>query len=182
MEGMSATIQADGVQLVNEAVRADCCSETALVYYLNSRLTESPAQAEVSDNLHDFCFDFLQIRDSSPNRGMVRWGEGGWSVRYQDDVAQTLIPALLRTLYCGKPYRLDECIEALEFLVTTTGTDGTRVHRTDLNRLDPAEIERLGSQPGNAPSAHYNGFYLGALRCAQNSPEMPVFSKQQFAA
>jgi len=58
---------------------------------------------------------------------------------------------------------LANAVDALEFLVRTTGPDGTRVSRTDSWRLTPAELERLRMQPARFPSAHYNGYYWAAL-------------------
>ena len=77
---------------------------------------------------------------------MMRWSEQGWGICYQDDVARAIIPQLLKCLYLNTKHYLQECVNALEFLIKTTGTDGTRVFRTENINLDEKEIERLGKQ------------------------------------
>jgi hypothetical protein len=167
-EGVGGTVHPDGRQDILPSIRTDCCSEAGMLYFLHHLLTGDPRSLTTSDNLHAFCMDNFQVRDGGPFHGMLRWGEGGWPVCYQDDNARVLIPVLLKNLYGRKGYLLRECVEALEFLVRTTGTDGTRVQRTDMNLLTAEGLAALGAAPGKFPSAHYNAFYLGALAlCAR---------------
>ncbi|RAP77729.1 hypothetical protein [Paenibacillus montanisoli] len=161
-EGLGTEIDPNGDQKRLTTVRTDCAGEAALFYYMHFLLTGDPASLERSDNLLTFCFEALQVK-SGPFKGMIRWSEFAWGTCYQDDVARVLIPQLLKCLYGNTTEYLDECTQALKFLVDTTGTDGTRVSRTDLIDLDEENMKKLASEPGNLPSAHYNGFYFGAL-------------------
>jgi hypothetical protein len=167
-EGASGIVHPDGRQEILSTVRTDCVSEAGLLYFMHSLLTGDPRSLTTSDNLHAYCFENMQIKDGGPLHGMLRWTESGWPVCYQDDAARVLIPVLLKNLYGRKGYFLRESVQALDFLVRTTGTDGTRVPRTDINRLTPESLAALGSTPAKFPSAHYNAFYLGSLAlCAR---------------
>lgn len=161
-EGLSTEVLPDGEHRRLRTVRTDCTGEASMMYLMHFLLTGDRESLARSDNLLDFCFTAMQVKEG-PHRGMLRWTETAWETCYQDDAARVLLPALLRALYTGDGSRLGECVDALRYLVSTTGTDGTRVMRTDNALLGPDGMEKLRSVPGNLPSAHYNAFYAGAL-------------------
>ena len=131
----------------------------------------------VSDNLASINFDMLQCKEQNEFHGMMRWSQEAWGVCYQDDAARAVIPQMLKCFYSRgmenmhdvkntvirNDKYLSECTYALDFLVKTTGTDGTRPPRTDNIHLDPEKIRKLAGEPANCPSAHYNAYYLAAL-------------------
>jgi hypothetical protein len=162
-EGFGTEIYADGRQKRSTAVRNDCTGEASLAFFADYLLTHNKVSLEKSDNLEDFCYRSMQIKDGD-FKGMLRWTNSAFFVCYQDDVARVLIPTLLKALFGGSEKHLDDCGSALDFLVKSTGTDGLRVSRTDnINYLDSGNIEDLSKVPANFPSAHYNAFYLAAL-------------------
>lgn len=163
LEGLATEIYPDGTQRLLTDVRADCTGEVSMAYFMNYLRTKEESYLRTSDQLAKACFDLFQIKDHPYLKGMMRWTNIGWGICYQDDVARAIIPELLKVFYTGTREHLDDCVNALHFLVKTTGTDGTRVFRTDNIDLSPEKIEKLGSTPGNHPSTHYNGFYLAAL-------------------
>ncbi|GGD60175.1 hypothetical protein [Paenibacillus nasutitermitis] len=165
-EGLGTEIYPGGKQRELAWIRADCTAETSLAFYMNYLRTGNDRDKEISDALISVCFDFMQYKDNGPLKGMLRWTEEAWGVCYQDDAARVLIPQLLKCLYSGSKEYLDECVDALQFLVRTTGTDGTRVQRTDNINLTEEHLSLLASTPGNYLCAHYNAFYLGALLLA----------------
>jgi hypothetical protein len=162
-EGMGTEITPDGSQRVSTIRRVDCIGEVSLPYFLNYLRSANERDLLISERLHDYVFDCFLNTDPGDLHGMMRWTEEAWGVCYQDDVARALIPHMLKCLYTGSRYRLDETVDALRFLVRTTGTDGTRVYRTDNISLTQERIRTLQSEPGNLPSAHYNGYYWAAL-------------------
>lgn len=166
MEGIATEIYPDGTQRVLTEIRNDCTGEVSLAYFMNYLLKGNKQDLEVSNNLASLCFDLLQDKSNSHLKGMMRWSKSAWGVCYQDDVARVLIPQLLKCFYTGTNEYLDECIDALNFLVRTTGTDGTRVSRTDNIRLTEEKMNILASQPGNFPCVHHNGYYYAALLLA----------------
>jgi len=163
MEGLATEIDADGVQRMLTGVRNDCSGETALPYFLAYLLNQRSEDLAVSDNLLDFCFGCFLNKDKGLFEGMMRWTDTAWGVCYQDDVARAILPQLLKCFILKNDNHLSDCVSALNFLVKTTGTDGTRKSRTDNMDLTPQEIERLHTTPGNFPSTHYNGYYWAAL-------------------
>ncbi|HOP09927.1 MAG TPA: hypothetical protein PK629_00365 [Oscillospiraceae bacterium] len=165
LEGLATEIDGDGNQRMLTGVRDDCSGETALPHFLNYLLHGKAEDLAISDNLLDFCFDCFQIKEG-PLEGMMRWTEIGWGACYQDDVARAILPQLFKCLILQNDNHLSDCVSALRFLVKTTGTDGTRVSRTDNFKLTPQEIERLHSTSGNFPCAHHNAYYWAALLLA----------------
>jgi len=162
-EGLGTEIMPDGTQRVSTIRRVDCIGEAAFPYFLNSLRTEQERDLLVSERLHEYIFDYFLNKEPGHLYGMMRWTEEAWGICYQDDVARALIPHLLKCLYTGSKYRLEETVAALRFLVSTTGTDGTRVFRTDNIALTEERVRELQTTPGELPSAHYNGFYYAAL-------------------
>ncbi|MEK0312319.1 hypothetical protein [Cohnella sp. 56] len=177
MEGLATEIYPDGSQRVLAGVRNDCTAETALVFYMNYLRSGEVRNLEISDNLLSLCFDAFQCKEEGHLKGMLRWTQTGWGVCYQDDAARVLIPQLLKNLYSGSVDYAEECVEALRFLVRSTGTDGTRVWRTDNGNLTEQRMRELGSTPARYPSAHYNAYYLGALLLAYKVTGLEEFKE-----
>ncbi|HEY5584207.1 MAG TPA: hypothetical protein VIK78_06915 [Ruminiclostridium sp.] len=166
MEGPATEIYPDGKQRVLSGVRNDCTAETSLAFFMKYLMSKNMKSKEISDNLISLCFDVFQYKEKGPLKGMLRWTQTGWGTCYQDDSARVLISQLLKCLYSGDKTYLEECVEALHFLVRTTGTDGTRVYRTDNSELTEERLQQLASTPTNHISAHYNAYYMGSLLLA----------------
>lgn len=162
-EGFGTEIYPDGSQRFADLIRADCAGEIALTYFLHHLSTGDETSLQKADNLTSFIFNYMQVKDQGPYRGMIRWTQQAFETCYQDDVARAVNGHLLRCIITGSRDYLHECREAMDFLVSTTGIDGTRVMRTDICSLSEDKIKELNTSPGNLPSAHYNGYYLGSL-------------------
>lgn len=171
-EGLSHHIDAkDGRQLTAEQIRTDCCGETGGAFLFDALLTGSAESLAVAENIEDFVFDYLQVKDG-PYKGMVRWSESAWETCYQDDVARVILPTLLKAFLSKDARarrRLDDALAALDFLVMTTGTDGLRPNRTDCANLTQKEMERIRTTESGRASAHYNAYYHAALLLAYKS-------------
>ncbi len=165
-EGLGTEIYPNGEQKVNAVRRADCIGETSFAYLMQYLLTEDQQSMHMSERLQHYMFDNYMCREEGSLYGMLRWTEEAWGVCYQDDVARAIIPQLLKNLYMDIDEHRDDCFAALRFLVATTGTDGTRVMRTDNIRLDAEALLKLRTEPGQLPSAHYNAYYYAALLLA----------------
>ncbi|MDF2725702.1 MAG: hypothetical protein K0Q59_5380 [Paenibacillus sp.] len=166
LEGPGTEIYADGTQRMSLIHRVDCIGEIALPYALHHLLSGDERSLRIADRLQSVVFDEFMCKDENVWHGMIRWTEEAWGVCYQDDVARAILPQLLRCLYTNSRDRLDEIVTALRFLVNTTGTDGTRVYRTDNIKLTSEKMEQLRTTPGHMPSAHYNAYYYAALLLA----------------
>ncbi|MGI2297155.1 hypothetical protein [Paenibacillus sp. GXUN7292] len=166
IEGLGSEIYCDGSQKINSVQRADCIGEISFAYYMEHLVHGRSSSLELSNQLYQYMIDHFVCKEWGPFRGMMRWTEEAWGVCYQDDVARAIIPQLLKQLYEDKDDELPQIFQILEFLVQTTGVDGTRIMRTDNKDLTNAAIAQLSMEPGNLPSAHYNGYYIAALLLA----------------
>ncbi|WP_249315475.1 hypothetical protein [Bacillus sp. FJAT-49711] len=176
-EGYGTEIYPNGNQRKVKTLRADCIGEISLPYFLDYLLCGNKESIEVSNNLQDFIFDHYLNREEGFLYGMMRWTNEAWGVCYQDDVARAIMPQLLKCLYLNIEDHLDDCIDVLKFLVKTTGSDGTRVFRTDNIDLSEEKMKELAERPGNLPSAHYNGYYYAALLLTYQLTNIEEFKK-----
>ncbi len=165
-EGVATEIFPDGTQRTFAVIRPDCMGEVSFAYFMHYLLDGDRRSFTLSQNLSDFIFNSMQAKDEGPFQGMLRWSNQAWGVCYQDDVARAVIYELLKCLYKNTEAHLNESVAALAALAKTTGTDGTRVMRTDAKDLSPEAITKLATEPANYPSAHYNAYYLAALLLA----------------
>lgn len=163
IEGYATEIFPDGRQKRHTTLRADCIGEVSFPYFFDYLLTGNERSLEVSNNLNDYLFSNFICKDEGELNGMMRWTNEAWGVCYQDDVARAILPQLYKSLILDDDQYMDEIVEVLDFLVRTTGTDGTRVFRTDNVHLTESSIQELQSSPGNLPSAHYNSYYYATL-------------------
>ena len=164
-EGLSHHILAqNGKQLRAEQVRNDCTGETAGAFLMDAILTGSEKSRAIYEAATDFCFHALQVKEG-PHKGMMRWSEMAWETCYQDDVARVLLPSLLKANYAGGTAHYDDIMDALWYLVKTTGPDGLRKSRTDIISMKPEMWEKLASDQW-APTAHHNAYYAAALLLA----------------
>ena len=164
-EGLSHHILAqNGRQMRAELVRNDCTGESAGAYMMDAILTGNEKSREIYEAATDFCFHNLQIKEG-PHKGMMRWSEMAWGTCYQDDVARVLIPSLLEANFAGGTAHYDDIMDALWYLVKTTGANGLRRSRTDIPDMNEEMWEKLVSENW-APTAHHNAYYAGALLLA----------------
>lgn len=164
-EGLSHCINPIGIQQTADAVRADCSSEVGGACFFDWLLYNKKESLERFQNLNTFCYDKMQIKEGL-FKGMIRWTTVAWGVCYQDDVARVLLPTLLSMKLSGERKRLEEVEEALDFLISTTGTDGLRVSSTNCVTLTAEKMEELRSKPAGICCAHRNAFYHATLLLA----------------
>ncbi|MBQ8372217.1 MAG: hypothetical protein IJX38_04695 [Clostridia bacterium] len=165
-EGFKNSISAkDGEQAKNCNIRTDCTCEIGGALKFDALLTGNAASDRIANTLFDFAFEWLQIKEGA-HRGMLRWSEAGWDDCFADDVARAVIPMLLcQHLGCEVPH-LDGIVEALDYLVATTGEDGIRTPCTSSGWLTPERAEELKRAGSGEPCAHFNAYYHAALLLA----------------
>ncbi len=159
-EGLSHNVLPDGRRILNENVRADCTGEAAgaFLFSFDKQL------CEIADNMYSYCFGPMVIKRGD-FKGMMRWTEEAWNVCYQDDVARTIIPALLYAYFGISDKYINDSSRVLNFLCRTTCKDGLRPARTDvLEYLKSGEsVNTLADKERGYASAHYNSWYSAAL-------------------
>jgi hypothetical protein len=116
----------------------------------------------VYKNLSDFIFEKMQIK-SGRFKGMLRWTECAWNTVYGDDTGRAIISTLLYMMYTGDRSHLGEIEDALDFLISVTGTDGLMKHGLYCINLTDEKMEELRSKPSNQYCAHRNAYYSAAL-------------------
>ena len=194
-EGLSAYVFPDGRHQMAGQLRPDCGGEAAMMYFMKYALDGDGDALERADGLMRFPLD-MQVPDG-PRAGWVGWTPTARFACYQDDVARGfLLPELWRAYLSGDQSRLGPVKKTLDYLLSTTGSDGLRMCRTDYtlpedDKLRCTAVRRrenggkwdfrgvgqftpgeMRSQPSGCPSAHYNGFYLASLLlCAKLTGE-----------
>jgi len=166
LEGFSNKICAkDGTQARNSNVRADCTGEIGGALLFDCLLNGNAESGKAADALFDFNFKWMQVKNGA-HKGMIRWSEAAWETCYQDDVARAILPLLLCQHLNGEVPYLDEIKAALDYMLSTTGSDGIRTACTETNKLSPECIEKLKEANSGTKSAHFNAFYHAALLLA----------------
>ena len=165
-EGYSNSILAkNGLQQKNNNVRADCTCEIGGALLFDALITGNAKSKKVADALFKFAFDWLQVKGGE-HHGMLRWSEVGWESCYQDDVARALLPLLLVQYFDEKVPHLEEILDALDYLVDTTGEDGIRSACTEMCNMTLEARENLKKAGSGVPSAHFNSYYHAVLLLA----------------
>lgn len=165
IEGMAHTIFPNGKQEKRHNIRVDCVGEIAGAYFFDYLLNGNEDSLTVYQNLSDFVFDKMQVR-SGRFRGMLRWTEAAWETLYGDDTARAMLATLFYMLYTGDHARLGEVEQALDLLVSLTGTDGLMQHGLYCLRLTDEAMAELRSTPSKQVCAHRNAYYGAALLLA----------------
>ncbi len=164
-EGLAHNISPDGCQSRAIEVRNDCSGEVGAACMFDWLLEKNEQSFTRFRNLQKFSFEKMTVHEGL-HKGMMRWTPNNYGVCYGDDAARAILGTLLYMQFTDDRTYLDTICEILDFLVATTGTDGLRVRRTDMQVLSEERIAELKNNPSNFTSAHHNGHYLAALLMA----------------
>jgi len=164
-EGMSHPIYPDGRQVERRNVRVDCVGEVAGAYFFDWLINGDQTSLDVYKNLSDFVYDKMQVK-SGKFRGALRWTETAWYTVYADDTGRAILGDLIYMMYTGDTRRLCDIEEALDFLVSITGTDGLIQHGISCADLTDEKMREMRSNPSNQYCAHRNAYYSAALLLA----------------
>ena len=167
LEGLSHNILPDGKQIYATAIRNDCSGEIGGAYFFDYYNNKNEESFQKFRNLQKFCYEKLYVNDGI-HKGMMRWSSTAWEVCYHDDVARTVLGSLLQMEITPDRKHLDKITGAIDYLKSTTGTDGLRISRTDTQYLSIEGIKKLKSSPSNFPCAHHNGYYMAVLVLTYN--------------
>ncbi len=162
-EGLAHNINPEGVQSFAPAVRNDCSGEVGGAYFFDWLLHKNEQSYARFQNLQTFSFERMTDLAEGPLYGMMRWTTNNYGVCYGDDVARTVLGSLLSMQFTEEKRYLDTIRSAMDFLLSTTGTDGLRVSRTDAETLTDEKLQALRETPSDFPCAHHNGYYMATL-------------------
>jgi len=164
-EGLAHNISPDGYQRKAIEIRADCAGEVGAACMLDWLLHKNKQSLTRFKNTQKFCFEKMTVHDGI-YKGMLRWTTNSFGVCYGDDVARAILGTLLYMQLTDDRTYLDTVCDNLDFLVKTTGTDGLRVSRTDIQTMPKERMEQLHNTPSDFPCAHHNGYYMAVLAMA----------------
>lgn len=166
LEGLAHNINPEGKQNTAPAIRNDCSGKVGGACFFDWLLNKNEQSYTRFKNIQQFCFEKMTDHADGKLKGMMRWTTNNYGVCYGDDVARTLLGTLLSMQLSKDRQYLGTVCEALDFLLSTTGTDGLRVSRTDAETLTDRRIQKLHDTPSSFPCAHHNGYYMAVLLLA----------------
>jgi len=164
-EGMSHKIKPNGIQVRCNEVRTDCTGEAAGAFLLSSLVSGSTHHAELSKRMYNFIFDNMIVSGGKFD-GLMRWTETEWETCYGDDVARTVLPLLYEGDLLKNPTRAKAMKRVLDFLNSTTASNGIRASRTDIGFIADTDFAEIRSNTDVKITEHHNGYYQAALALA----------------
>ena len=184
-EGLKSHVRPDGEHVLFDSIRPDGVGESAMMYYFKYLLDGDRKAQRLAEQIMSYPRD-MQVTEG-PMAGWESWGLSCPFALYQDDAARgLLLPELWYALLSGDQSHLPSVRLTLDYLISTTGTDGLRMCRTDYKyrgaeklkctatRREPGKKwnfvgvgeytpEELRNMPSGCPTAHYNATYMAAL-------------------
>lgn len=145
-EGVGTGILPNGSRGKSLTVRDDCVGEVLMLYGMDYILTGNRRSLEVSDNLADFMFGEMQIKEGL-FKGMLRWSDGIRNVCFTHDTGRAVYGELLKNLYLRRDRHIEDIAGALDFLIKTTGSDGKRVDSTNISTMTEEEFLAIPRKP-----------------------------------
>ena len=162
-EGFGTEIYADGSQRFASNVRGDCVGEASWLYYLAGDYFQNESYQKIAKNLRQVALKDFTIQDGF-HAGFVRWSDAAWESNYGDDVARMIMPILFKNLM-GDQDEEEMAIlnKILDFHLRTTGQDGLRRGRFEVEEINEDNIAFIQSEEDRTTSAHYNAYYHASL-------------------
>ena len=182
LEGFSSTVQSDGSQEQLIALRADCCSEAAMVFALNAARERNTSTGSIARNLLDYTFSTMQsgVRadPAHPAFGLIAWGAvaPAWIVaNYGDDNARTILSALIAGSSLGSDRWDAPIMRALAANLRTTGALGFRGDRIDIPDLERNGWRHYHDAPIVNYSPHFEAYLWACYLWAYQRTHYPPF-------
>lgn len=165
-EGFGTEINNEGIQRKATNVRGDCVGEVGMAFYLSGLMTGNNDHSKVSENLFNFLLENLTIL-TGDHKGFVRWSDAAYESTYGDDVARAINPILLKGLLEGLSMDDSDVVKSVvDFMISTSGKDGLRRGRLEIEELTPEFISKLNNEEREIASVHYTGYVLATYLLA----------------
>ncbi len=162
-EGFGTEIYGDGQQRFASNVRGDCVGEASWLYYLAGHYFEDESYAAIAENLRQVALKDFTVQ-SGFHAGFVRWSDAAWESNYGDDVARMIMPILFKNLLGDQDEEELAILEKiLNFHLKTTGSDGLRRGRFEIEEINEENIHLIQKEEDQTASAHYNAYYHASL-------------------
>ncbi|CAG7640488.1 hypothetical protein ACFQI7_30355 [Paenibacillus allorhizosphaerae] len=128
IEGYESKIDHNGKQLPLTTARADCISETAMVFAYEWVLCQNPASRRTASDILDFVWsspDFVQNDSASPAYGLVNWYQRG-PIFYGDDNARVVLSSMAAGRLLGNDKWDEKVLRCLLANLRTSSPEGFR--------------------------------------------------------
>lgn len=132
IEGFESSINYKGHQKRRICVRADCLSETAMVFAYDWIINHNPESKKLGREILNYVWssDFFQSDPNIPVYGLVSWGEKN-SVFYGDDNARVILSSLKASSLLNDTSWLEYILKCILSNWRLTGPLGFRKARFD---------------------------------------------------
>lgn len=162
IEGFESIINYEGRQLKRNIVRADCLSETALVFAYSWKISKNPEDKKIATEILNtiwFNSDFFHSDPNSPTYGLVNWNDRN-PVFYGDDNARVILSSLKASSILEDERWLENILVCILSNWRLTGPLGFRKARFDYPKdfQDGKDWRFYNREENIHYSPHYQAF------------------------
>lgn len=128
IEGYESKVDYNGKQLPLTTARADCISETAMVFAHEWVLRQNPASRQTASDILEFVWsspDFVHSDSASPAYGLVNWYQRG-PIFYGDDNARVILSSMAAVRLLGNDKWDEIVLRCLLANLRTSSPEGFR--------------------------------------------------------
>lgn len=167
LECVISEIDENGSQPLGLIVRGDCVSETAMAYALSGAVLNNNESKRIAGNLLDFyLFDSEAMNaeygdPQHPAYGLIPWGisnHNWYKANYGDDNARFFLASIITSAVLQNEKWNDILMRSLLALLRTTGQNGFRGERIDLNQLEKHGWEHYQNRNIVNLSPHFESY------------------------
>ena len=184
LECVFSEIDENGSQPLGIIVRGDCVSETAMAYALSGAVLNNNESKRIAENLLDF-----YLLDSSamnaeygdphhPAYGLIPWGisnHNWYKASYGDDNARFFLASIITSAVLQSEKWNDTLMRSLLALLRTTGENGFRGSRIDLNQFEENGWEYYQKRDIVNLSPHFEAYLWACFIWAYNQTGDELF-------
>lgn len=184
LEFVASTIDEKGSQPIGIIKRGDCNSESAMAFASTGTLMNEEKYHRVAENLLDFyLINSKAIRNEygdpkHPAFGLIPWGISNYAwykASYGDDNARFLLSALTTASFTGTDRWNETFMRSLLALLRTTGTNGFRGNRIDLEAFEKNGWEHYYNRDIINIKPHFEAYAWACMLWAYNKTKDPIF-------
>ena len=183
-EFVASTIDENGSQPIGIIKRGDCQSESAMAFAAAGTLLNEEKYHRVAENLLDFYL--IQSKATRyeygdpkhPAYGLIPWGisnDAWYKASYGDDNARFLLSALTTASLTGTDRWNETFMKSLLALLRTTGTNGFRGNRIDLEAFEKNGWEYYHNRDIINIKPHFEAYAWACMLWAYNKTKDPIF-------
>ena len=177
LECVFSEIDENGRQPLGIIVRGDCVSETAMAYATSGAVLKDKKSYKIAQNLLDFyLFNSIATKNEygDPTHGaygLIPWGISNYSwykASYGDDNARFVLASIITSAILETDRWDEKLMRSLFALLRTTGKNGFRGDRIDLQNFTENGWEYYSDREIINLSPHFEGYLWACFLWAYN--------------